>query len=235
MNSHHSASTPPASRAFRLLQAGFLLLGLIAGLTGCATKEPLVLLKPSQDMHMATPPGARPTTVARAQPFERTAGPQVVIETNLGKVVISLNEERAPITVSNFLQYVREGFYANTLFHRVIPGFMIQGGGFSIAMEEKATRAAIRNESTNGLKNLRGSIAMARRAPLDSATAQFFINLADNPFLDADGPYGGYAVFGFVSEGMETVDRIAAVATETRGSLENVPVQPVIIRSITIR
>ncbi len=199
---------------------------------GCRTKEPLVLLKPQNDLALARPrtltPADRPAEPVRS-------GPVVVLETNHGTISIALEVEKAPITTNNFLQYVKDGFYDNTLFHRVIPGFMIQGGGYNLALEEKPTRAAIKNESSNGLRNRRGTVAMARRDPLDSATAQFFINLEDNPFLNADGPYGGYAVFGRVIEGMEVVDKIAAVPTTTTKDMENLPKDPVIIRRAYLR
>jgi len=144
--------------------------------------------------------------------------PQVRIRTTEGNFTVELNDELAPITVANFLSYVDEGFYDGTLFHRVIPGFMVQGGGFTPDYQKKPTRAAIQNEAKNGLKNLRGSVAMARTSAPHSATAQFFINHADNAFLDYPGQDGwGYAVFGKVVEGMEVVDQIAAQPTGPGG------------------
>jgi peptidyl-prolyl cis-trans isomerase B (cyclophilin B) len=162
------------------------------------------------------------------------ASPVVVLTTTLGEIEIELDEAKAPITVKNFLSYVDEGFYDGVIFHRVISGFMIQGGGFTPAMVQKKTHAPIQNEAANGLKNLRGTLAMARTGDPNSATAQFFINHADNDFLNysAPTPRGyGYAVFGRVTKGMDVVDKIAAVQTTTKGGYENVPVQNVSIVS----
>lgn len=163
------------------------------------------------------------------------AAPTVEMTTSVGKIVIELNAEKAPKSVANFLQYAREGFYAGTVFHRVIPGFMIQGGGFDARMSQKETRAAIENEAANGLKNTRGSLAMARTGFPHSATAQFFINHADNGFLDYPGQDGwGYAVFGQVKSGMDIVDKIARVPTGRTGPHQNVPQTPVVIESVKI-
>jgi len=156
----------------------------------------------------------------------------VKLHTNFGTITLELDAERAPETVRNFLNYVESGFYDNTLFHRVIDGFMIQGGGFEPGMRQKPTNAPIRNEADNGLKNERYTIAMARTADPHSATAQFFINVKDNPFLDftAPTPQGwGYCVFGRVVEGMEVVDKIKAVPTGRRGFHQDVPLEDVII------
>jgi peptidyl-prolyl cis-trans isomerase A (cyclophilin A) len=150
--------------------------------------------------------------------------------TSLGTITIALNQEKAPITVANFLKYVRAGHYDGTVFHRVIPNFMIQGGGYTPELEERPTMPPIHNEARNGLRNSRGTIAMARTSDPDSATSQFFINLKDNHSLDFGiGPGAGYAVFGQVIEGMDVVDRIAAVPTTTRGAQRNVPQVPVVI------
>jgi len=163
------------------------------------------------------------------------AAPTVEMITSQGKIVIELNAEKAPKSVANFLQYVREGFYNGTVFHRVIPGFMIQGGGFDEKMDQKPTRAPIENEAANGLKNKRGSLAMARTNAPHSATAQFFINHVDNPNLDAPSFDGwGYAVFGQVREGMEIVDKIAKVPTGNAGFHQNVPQAPIVIQSVKI-
>jgi peptidyl-prolyl cis-trans isomerase A (cyclophilin A) len=148
------------------------------------------------------------------------AGEKVVMETSLGKVVLELDAEKAPVSVANFLSYVDEGFYNHTIFHRVISGFMIQGGGFDISQKMKPGKAPIKNEAANGLKNDRGTIAMARTNQVDSATSQFFINHADNNFLNyrSPDPRGfGYAVFGKVVEGMDVVDQIASQQTVNRG------------------
>jgi cyclophilin family peptidyl-prolyl cis-trans isomerase len=158
----------------------------------------------------------------------------VQLKTSLGDITIELDAEHAPISTANFLRYVKEGFFDGTIFHRVIPGFMIQGGGMTPDMTQKSTHEQIRNEANNGLKNLRGTLAMARTQVVDSASSQFFINLADNAFLDhqQETPAGyGYAVFGKVVDGMETVDAIAKVATGRKGYHENVPVEPVIIET----
>ncbi|MDR0996248.1 MAG: peptidyl-prolyl cis-trans isomerase [Zoogloeaceae bacterium] len=160
---------------------------------------------------------------------------EVVLHTNQGDITLELDERRAPQTVQNFIDYAKDGFYDGTIFHRVIPGFMIQGGGFTPDMTQKATRAPIKNESKNRLKNRRGTIAMARTADPDSATAQFFINLVDNGNLDYPSFDGaGYCVFGKVIEGMEIVDKIAQVSTGRVGPHENVPKNPVVIQSVTI-
>jgi len=154
---------------------------------------------------------------------------EVVFSTNQGDFTIELYADKAPITVKNFLAYVDEGFFSDTIFHRVIPGFMIQGGGFKKDMSQKPTKAPIKNEADNGLRNSRGTLAMARTGVVDSATAQFFINLTDNSFLDHGVRDFGYAVFGKVVSGMDVVDKIAAVKTATTGGHQNVPVEPVIV------
>ena len=167
--------------------------------------------------------------------FAATAAPRVEMQTTLGKITLELDAAKAPKSVENFLQYARSGQYDGTIFHRVIDGFMIQGGGFTKEMNEKPTKAPIANEAKNGLKNLRGSIAMARRADPHSATAQFFINHRDNPNLDYPAHDGwGYAVFGKVTEGMDVVDKIAKAKTGNRGMHQNVPVEPVIIESVKV-
>jgi cyclophilin family peptidyl-prolyl cis-trans isomerase len=159
----------------------------------------------------------------------------VKLETSMGNIVIELNEQAAPITVKNFLGYVEEGFYDGTIFHRVIPDFMIQGGGLTAEMEEKQTREAIINEADNGLKNERGTIAMARKPHPDSATVQFFINHRDNaPLNYVENGDPGYAVFGKVIEGMDVVDAIASVNTTTRMGYDDVPVKAVLIKSARV-
>lgn len=158
--------------------------------------------------------------------------PMVLLETSSGDVLLELFAEKAPKTVANFLEYVDGGFYANTIFHRVIPGFMIQGGGLGARMNEKTTRDPVENEADNGLKNERGSLAMARTQDPHSATAQFFINLADNGFLDHSAPTlqgWGYCVFGKVVEGMDVVDKIAKIKTKSNGIHDDVPVDMVLI------
>jgi cyclophilin family peptidyl-prolyl cis-trans isomerase len=157
--------------------------------------------------------------------------PVVILDTSHGPITLELDREKAPITVDNFLKYVDDGFYDNLIFHRVIPRFMIQGGGFDSELREKqeGQRGKIKNEAGNGLSNARGTIAMARTRDVNSAQNQFFINLIDNDFLDTSG--GGYAVFGKVTDGLNVVDKIAQVATADRGPHEKVPVKPVIIKT----
>ena len=159
----------------------------------------------------------------------------VNLHTSFGVIKIELDAERAPLTVANFLDYVRSGHYANTIFHRVIDGFMIQGGGFDTNFRQKATKQPVKNEASNGLKNNRYTIAMARTSDPNSATAQFFINLVDNAFLDYQGNSPdkiGYCVFGKVTDGMNVVDAIKAVPTGNSGPFQNVPREPVEILDI---
>lgn len=160
------------------------------------------------------------------------AGPKVELQTSLGRITLELDGEKAPLSAENFLRYVDDGFYDGTIFHRVMPTFMIQGGGFTRDLQQKPTRAGIRNEAANGLKNVRGTIAMARTSDPHSATSQFFINVVDNPNLDHPSFDGfGYAVFGKVIDGMATVDAIRQVATRPVGGHEAVPVETVVIQS----
>jgi len=165
------------------------------------------------------------------------ANPKVLMKTSKGDIIIELYPDKAPITVKNFLAYVDDKFYDGTIFHRVIKGFMIQGGGLTPDMKTKSEkRPPIKNEASNGLKNLRGTISMARTADIDSATCQFFINLVDNPFLDHvpnDPAHFGYAVFGKVIKGMEVVDAIGASPTTVKGMYRDVPVEPIIIISVS--
>jgi cyclophilin family peptidyl-prolyl cis-trans isomerase len=163
------------------------------------------------------------------------ANPQVEMKTSQGTITVELDAEKAPKTVENFLQYVKDGFYSGTVFHRVIDGFMVQGGGFDKSMKQKPTRAPIQNEAKNGLKNETGTLAMARTQDPHSASAQFFINLKNNAFLDHPGQDGwGYAVFGKVSKGMDVVEKIAKVQTGTAGPYQNVPSEPVVIESVRL-
>ena len=179
-----------------------------------------------------------PVAVPPAVPVA-TAGPRVALHTNLGDMVIELDPAKAPVSVENFLQYVRDGHYNGTIFHRVIDNFMAQGGGFTADLQQKPTRAPIKNEANNGLSNLRGTVAMARTSEPDSAAAQFFINVVDNPRLDfvseQNGFTWGYAVFGKIVEGMETVDKIRAVETGPQGPFaRDVPKTAVVIESAEI-
>lgn len=167
---------------------------------------------------------------------EEKKNPMVIMETSLGAIKIELFEKEAPISVKNFLEYVRSGFYTETIFHRVIPGFMAQGGGFTADRKQKTTRPAIKNEAANGLKNDRGTLAMARTSAPDSATAQFFINVVNNNMLNRPNPDGaGYAVFGNVVEGMDVVDKIVSVKTQNLNPVfQNLPETPVFIKSIKV-
>lgn len=161
----------------------------------------------------------------------------VVLQTSMGEITIELDAERAPISAENFLGYVQDNFFDGTIFHRVIPGFMIQGGGFTADMKQKQAKAPIKNEAANGLQNKRGTLAMARTQVVDSASCQFFINLVDNDFLDHRGQAPnayGYAVFGKVTAGMDVVDAIAEVATGSHPPHQDVPKDPVIIEKATI-
>ncbi len=163
------------------------------------------------------------------------ANPVVEIRTGMGPITVELYPDKAPRSAANFMQYVKDGFYDGTIFHRVIGGFMIQGGGFLPDMQRKPTRAPIINEAANGLKNARGTIAMARTSDPDSATSQFFINLVDNTALDRPSPDGhGYAVFGRVTKGFDVVEAIGRVPRTRIGPYSDVPVKPVVIESVTI-
>ncbi|MFD0362083.1 peptidylprolyl isomerase [Nocardia sp. GCM10030253] len=162
---------------------------------------------------------------------------KVNLETNYGQIVLELDDAKAPATVANFVEYVNAGHYSGTIFHRVIPGFMIQGGGFAPGMQQKPTKAPIQNEANNGLKNDKYTVAMARTNDPHSATAQFFVNVSDNGFLNhtAPSPQGwGYTVFGKVVEGTEVVDKIAAVSTGSKGGHQDVPSDDVVIESASI-
>ena len=162
---------------------------------------------------------------------------KVTMETSMGKIELELDDAKAPKTVANFIAYAKAAHYDGTIFHRVIPNFMIQGGGFTKEMDQKKTNDPIKNEADNGLKNLRGTIAMARTMVVDSATSQFFVNLVDNDFLDFQNPTPqgfGYAVFGKVTDGMDVVDRIAKVKTGSVGPYQNVPEVAVVIKNVMV-
>jgi peptidyl-prolyl cis-trans isomerase A (cyclophilin A) len=171
-------------------------------------------------------------------PTPAPGNPVAVISTSMGDITVELFKDKAPVSVENFLQYVTEGFYAGTIFHRVKPGFVIQGGGYTPEMAERGTRAPILNEAPNGLKNTRGTLAMARTRQLRSATSQFYINVVNNSAFDHRG-YApedyGYAVFGRVLDGMEVVDKIATTPTGSKDGHEDVPLTPVVIKSITVK
>jgi peptidyl-prolyl cis-trans isomerase A (cyclophilin A) len=172
-----------------------------------------------------------------ADAVKKSKNPVVIMETSMGNVKMELFEAEAPISVKNFLEYANSGFFSNTIFHRVIANFMIQGGGFTTDFKMKPTKAAIKNEAGNGLKNQRGTLAMARTGVVDSATAQFFINVVNNDFLnqrDKSQQGFGYAVFGKVVEGMDVVDKIAAVKTGVTKGFPDVPEKQVVIKSIKV-
>jgi cyclophilin family peptidyl-prolyl cis-trans isomerase len=175
-----------------------------------------------------TPPPASPAP----------GNPVAVISTSFGDITVELFKDKAPVSVENFLGYASQGFFSGTIFHRVVRDFVIQGGGFTAALEEKPTREPIQNEATNGLRNLRGTLAMARTRALRSATSQFYINVSDNAQLDHRGftpSEFGYAVFGRVLTGMEVVDRIAGVPTGVAKGMDDVPTEPVLIKEVTIK
>lgn len=177
------------------------------------------------------------TTPATAATEATTAKPRVSFETTKGTFVLELDPAKAPKTVANFLAYAESGFYEGTIFHRVIPRFMVQGGGFTADMSQKPTQAKVENEANNGLKNLRGTVAMARTNDPHSATAQFFVNVVDNPPLDHTAKTAagwGYTVFGQVISGMEVVDAIVAVPRGSRGPFQDVPKDPITITKVTV-
>jgi cyclophilin family peptidyl-prolyl cis-trans isomerase len=209
---------------------------MLSGLATIAMTLAVLLPVPRQAQAATSnpPKGQAKMTDSSKSKADTSHNDIVVVETSLGTIEIELNTEKAPISSKNFLKYVDEGAYNDTIFHRVIKGFMIQGGGFTADMKQKPTHAPIENEAANGLKNLRGTLAMARTSDPGSATAQFFINDVDNGFLDFKSatPSGyGYAVFAKVTSGMDVVDKIRNVATTTKGMFENVPTTPVVIKS----
>ncbi len=172
---------------------------------------------------------------AFAQTAATTVNPRVLLKTTEGDIRLELYPDKAPKTVANFIDYVKSGQYNGTIFHRVIPGFMIQGGGYTVSFQEKPTRAPVPIESRNGLKNVVGTIAMARTNDPNSATDQFFINTVDNPGLDYPNPDGnGYAVFGKVVSGMDVVKKIEGTPTTTRGAMADVPQKPIVLQSASV-
>ncbi|CAM3776149.1 peptidylprolyl isomerase A [Rouxiella silvae] len=174
------------------------------------------------------------TAMAPAAFAAKVADTHVLLTTSAGNVELELDNAKAPVSVKNFVDYVQAGFYNNTIFHRVIPGFMVQGGGFTANMQQKSTNPPIKNEADNGLRNLRGTISMARTSDKDSATSQFFLNVADNAFLDHGQTDFGYAVFGKVIKGMDVVDKISSVKTDNVGPYQNVPTTPIVILSAKV-
>jgi cyclophilin family peptidyl-prolyl cis-trans isomerase len=235
--------TSPHHRLFALAVSVFLGWGLVAeGRTASAGGwVPLAVRAAPGSVGTAQLPSE--TRQVQAPPLQVPAevpspgNPVVVVSTSLGDITLELFKAQAPVSVQNFLNYATDGFYTDTVFHRVRKGFMIQGGGYTASLVEKPARPPIQNEATNGLRNLRGTVAMARRATLRSATSQFYINVADNRSLDHTG-YSpdefGYAVFGRVLDGLDVADRIAAVPTRKTADMEDVPVEPVIIKSVRV-
>ncbi len=200
-------------------------------------EAPLERLDPTPAASKEAPAVPAPGPESTTAPTASGAKPQVELTTNMGKIVIELNPAKAPKSVANFLAYVKSGHYAGTIFHRVISGFMIQGGGFTADMKQKKTNAPIKNEADNGLKNTRGTIAMARTNVVDSATCQFFINVVDNAMLNHrnKSPRGwGYTVFGHVTQGMGVVDKIRRVPTGMKNGMRDVPNTPVVIQKARI-
>lgn len=173
-------------------------------------------------------------SVVLITPAALAANPHVLLTTTAGNIEIELDNDKAPVSVRNFLAYVNGGFYNETIFHRVIPGFMAQGGGFTADMNQKKPNAPIANEATNGLKNVKGTVAMARTNVVDSATSQFFINVVDNDFLNNTPNNFGYAVFGRVIKGMDVVDKMMAFPTQSVAGHQNVPVIPIVITSAKV-
>lgn len=204
---------------FPLLSTTLFLGAILLGMSGCGASEP----------------GKQ--TVSTAPADGQPPNPRVLIETSKGNIMVELFTRNAPQSVGNFINYVKTGFYDGLIFHRVIPGFMIQGGGMTPDMTEKPKNSPIKNEADNGLKNLRGTLAMARMADPDSASSQFFINVADNAFLDHRGTSydtWGYAVFGQVVDGMKVVDAIVAMPRGDRGPYQDVPIEPVVMKRVTL-
>jgi cyclophilin family peptidyl-prolyl cis-trans isomerase len=198
-----------------------------------AVGQPPAVQAQSSTRPVQVPPMQAPEA---AQPAP--GNPVVVVSTSMGDFTIELFKERAPVSVANFLRYVQDGFYPGTIFHRVKAGFMIQGGGFTETLVERPTRPPIQNEATNGLRNTRGTLGMARTRQLRSATSQWYVNLVDNRMLDHTGYTPddfGYAVFGRVLSGMDVVDKIAAVKTHSVGDMDDVPVEPIVIKSVVVK
>ncbi len=224
-----------SSIRFTLIMTIILFIPAISFLAGCKNEAPqtetATETQSSQDTQASTDADGNDETSGDDKAVENKGGnPVVIIKTSKGDIKLELDRENAPISVDNFLAYTQDGYYDGTIFHRVINNFMVQGGGFTTDMQQKPTNAPIKNEADNGLKNERGTIAMARTGVVDSATSQFFINHADNAFLDNGKRDFGYAVFGRVVDGIEVVDAIAAVKTGPG----DVPNEQVVIESVTI-
>ncbi len=218
-----------------LLSSLFMCVGLVISCNQAPEQKSEIKTETTEaQSEAAAQDSATEETEAKTENDEKGENPMVLISTNHGDIKLELDKEKAPITVENFLVYVNEGFYDDTIFHRVIPGFMVQGGGFEDGMNQKPTKDPIKNEADNGVTNNRGTVAMARTSVVDSATSQFFINLADNDFLNNGSRDFGYAVFGKVVEGMDVVDKIAALKTGTSGPFRDVPEEAVTITSTKV-
>ncbi len=216
-------------------------IGFYAGISGLAFKlvlvallVPAVLISTACKQKDNSAQNTAESTPAGDTSQTQGGNPVVIISTSKGDIKVELFKNEAPVTVENFLSYVNDGFYDGTIFHRVILSFMIQGGGFTPDFAQKPTKAPIKNEANNGLKNDRGTLAMARTQVVDSATSQFFINLVNNDFLNNGARDYGYAVFGKVVDGMDVVDAIAAVPTDNKGMHGNVPTEDVVIESVKV-
>jgi cyclophilin family peptidyl-prolyl cis-trans isomerase len=215
----------PTMRKFLIVPVAIL--ALLPGLTGCGGKPHPVLFEPGQTR-------VWDTVDSKEMERYRESLTKVELDTSMGTIVIELYADRAPVTVANFLQYVKDGFYSGTIFHRVEPGLVVQGGGFTTDMQQKPTRDPVINEAGNGLRNLRGTVGLARTMEMASGTSQFYVNLVDNPSFNGDGVTSGYAVFGRVYQGMDVIDAMAMLPTQSAGGLNGVPVNPVVIRSATV-
>jgi len=237
---HYDGETPMKLKRTQILRSilcAAAMCALWAGLSGCPQRTvsdentPAVTVK---EPPVAKTQQPKPRSATAREPAYPPAKPIVIMETSKGTIRIELLPDKAPLTVANFLRYVDEKFYDGTIFHRVIPDFVIQGGGFTVDLKRKPTRAAIKNEASPDVKNLRGTLSMARTGEVHSATSQFFINVVNNPTLDQRNKTArgyGYAVFARVIEGMDVVDAIGMVPTTTIGSYHDVPTEPVVIKS----
>lgn len=211
----------PTMRSFFRIVITLVIVTVLAGCRGT----------PHPELHRPGQTHVWPKVDAEELQRHAEARPKVQLVTSLGTIVIELYEEQAPVSVANFIEYVKEGFYDGTIFHRVEPGMVVQGGGFTPDLTRKETRDPIPNEAGNGLRNVRGTVGMARTTDMNSATSQFFINLVDNRSFNGDGVSSGYAVFGRVYDGMEVVDSMVLVETGADGGMNSVPVEPIMIRS----
>ena len=210
---------------------------MVLGLAGCGDSGTQASTGTTIQVADTTSTTSTPSPGDGMSQANSSGNPKVLIETSKGNITIELDAENAPLSSANFVSYVKDGFYDGTIFHRVMPNFMVQGGGMNPDMSEKQTKASIQNEANNGLKNDRGTLAMARTNMPHSASSQFFINVVDNTFLNfkSETPQGwGYAVFGKVTEGMDVVDAIVGVKTGNHGMHQNVPVEPVTMQKVTL-